>query len=114
MATKPGHLHSVSLPDCGYRLSEASGLGKGGGMEEKSQYVCGVGRTMVGFQPWAGMSEAPTRVPQHSYGLQTVFLTSLKWSCRQLFAAGWVLGMKPRSFARIARALNHRAISSST
>lgn len=40
----------------------------------------GVGRTMVGFQPRAGMGEAPTYVPQHTYGLQTVFLTSENFS----------------------------------
>lgn len=86
MAAKPGHLHSVSLPDCGYHLSEASGMEKGGGMEEKSQYVWGVGRTMVGFQPRAGMGEAPTYVPQHTYGLQTVFLTSENFSIYVFYA----------------------------
>lgn len=36
MATKPGHLHSVSLADCGYLLSEASVLGKGGGWRRRA------------------------------------------------------------------------------
>lgn len=85
MATKPGHLHSVSLADCGYLLSEASVLGKGGDRGEEP--VCmGVGRTMVGFQPWAGMSEAPTCVPQHTYRLQTVFLTSENFSIYVIYA----------------------------
>lgn len=49
--------------------------------------VCvGVGRIMVGFQPWAGMSEAPTRVPQHTYRLQTVFLTSENFSIYVIYA----------------------------
>lgn len=56
-------------------------------MEEKSQYVGGgVGRTMVGFQPRAGMGEAPTYVSQHTYGLQTVFLTSENFSIYVIYA----------------------------